>query len=58
MASAVQLSKNDTVKGTATLVSMFDKFFDTLNVSSLSAGKLKRNAFKSSRLIVKEQTSD
>ena len=26
---------------------MFDKFFDTLNVSSLSAGKLKRNAFKS-----------
>ena len=47
MASALQLSKDDSVKGTATFVSMFDKFFDTLNVSSLSAGKLKRNAFKS-----------
>ena len=28
-------------------VANFDKFFDSLNVSSLSAGKLKRNAFKS-----------
>ena len=32
---------------TATFVEKFDKFFDCLNVSSLSAGKLNRNAFKS-----------
>ena len=31
---------------TAKFVEYFDKFFDSLNVSSLSAGKLSRCAFK------------
>ena len=35
----------DTVDETALFASMFNKLFDCLNVSSLSAGGLKRNAF-------------
>ena len=42
----MQMSGNEHVEETAKFVSLFDKFFDCLNVSSLSAGRLKRNAFK------------
>lgn len=35
------------VEKTIEFVLMFDKFFDCLNVASLSAGKQCRNAFKS-----------
>ena len=31
---------------TAKFVRMFDKFFDTLNVNSYNAGRLKRKVFK------------
>ena len=42
----MQMSGNEHIEETAKFVSLFDKFFDCLNVSSLSAGRLKRNAFK------------
>ena len=42
----MQMSGNEHVEETTKFVSLFDKFFDCLNVSSLSAGRLKRNAFK------------
>ena len=47
VANALQLTKEEEVEETMKFVANFDKFFDSLNVSSLSAGKLKRNPFKS-----------
>ena len=44
VANALKLTGGDEVTET---VDKFDKFFDCVNVSSLSAGKLSRNAFKS-----------
>ncbi len=46
VAKALQLTQGDEVAETITFVDKFNKFFDTLNVSSISAGKLKRSPFK------------
>ena len=40
-------SPGDVVEETVKFISYFDKFFDCVNVSSLSTGKLQRNPFKS-----------
>lgn len=47
VANALKLTGGDEVTETIKFVDKFDKFFDCVNVSSLSAGKLSRNAFKS-----------
>lgn len=47
VAKALKLTKKDEVAETVKFVEMFDKLFDCLNVSSLSAGKRKKSAFKS-----------
>ncbi len=44
---ALEILKLPEVEKTMEFVLMFDKLFDCLNVSSLSAGKHSRNAFKS-----------
>ncbi len=46
VAKALQLTQGDEVAETITFVDKFNKFFDILNVSSISAGKLKRDPFK------------
>ncbi len=46
VAKALQLTQGDEVAETITFVDKFNKLFDTLNVSSISVGKLKRNPFK------------
>ncbi|XP_064406741.1 uncharacterized protein LOC135351613 [Halichondria panicea] len=46
VAKALQLTQGDEVAETITFVDKFNKLFNTLNVSSISAGKLKRNPFK------------
>ena len=43
----LQLTGNEETAETADFVAYFNKFFDCLNVSSLSVGKLKSNVFKS-----------
>lgn len=47
MANALKLTGGDEVTETIKFVDKFDRFFDCVNVSSLSAGKLSRNPFKS-----------
>ena len=47
VAKALQLTGGPEMQETAQFVDIFNKFFDCMNVSSLSAGKLKRWAFKS-----------
>ena len=47
VAKAMQLKKDDKLDETIKFITMFDKWFDCLNVSALSAGKLSRNSFKS-----------
>ena len=47
MAKALQLANKEELEETINFISKFDKWFDCLNVSSLSAGKLTRNPFKS-----------
>ena len=47
MAKALQFANKEELEETINFVSKFDKWFDCLNVSSLSAGKLTRNLFKS-----------
>ncbi len=42
----MKLMKDPQLDKTIEFVTMFDKFFDCLNVSSLDAGKLSRNKFK------------
>ena len=44
---ALQLTRGEEEEETVKFVANFDKFFDSLNVSSLSVDKLKQNAFKS-----------
>ena len=44
---ALRLTGGEDVEETANFVEMFDKFLDCMNVTSFSAGKLKRSAFKS-----------
>ena len=47
MAKALTLVVGESAKETARFAEMFDKFFDCMNCSSLSAGKRTRNPFKS-----------
>ena len=47
MANAMKLTGGDEVVETVKFIDKFDKFFDCVNVSSLSGGKLSRNPFKS-----------
>ena len=47
MAKALTLVVGPSAKETARFADMFDKFFDCMNCSSLSAGKRSRNPFKS-----------
>ena len=47
VAAALLVNGGEEVTATATFVEMFDKFFDCMNVSTLSEGKLQRNLFKS-----------
>lgn len=47
MSKAIQLTGGEAVKETVKFTMMFNKFFDCMNVSSLSLGKLKRDPFKS-----------
>ena len=47
MSKALHLLGDTTTEETAKFVEMFDKFFDTLNVSNFSSGKEKRKPFQS-----------
>ncbi len=47
VAKAMEITLGNKAQETAKFVETFDKFFDCLNVSSLSAGKLSKNSFKS-----------
>ena len=47
VSKALQLTGGTEALETARFVDMFNNFFDCMNVSSLSAGKLKRCPFKS-----------
>lgn len=47
VAKALELFGGDEAKETAILAGNFNKFFDCLNVACFSAGKLKRDPFKS-----------
>ena len=47
VAKALKLTGGPDVEKTAKFASMFDKFFDCLNVSNFEAGKRSRNSFKS-----------
>ena len=47
VAKALQLANKEELEETINFVPKFDKWFDCLNVSSLSAGRLTRNPFKS-----------
>ena len=46
MSLALTHTMGERVAETAKFTSMFDKFFDCLNVSNISQGRHKRNAFK------------
>lgn len=46
VSKALKMTADPSVQGTSKFCDMFDKFFDSLNVSSLEAGKRTRNAFK------------
>ena len=43
----LRLTGKDEVEETARFVTMFDRFFDCLNVTDLNGGRRTRNAFKS-----------
>ena len=47
VSKALQMTVGTRAKETARFADMFDKFFDCLNCSTLSAGKRTRNPFKS-----------
>ena len=47
VSKALKLELGPRADDTAKFADMFNKFFDCVNVSSLSAGKLARNPFKS-----------
>ena len=47
MAKALNLVVGPKAKETSRFADMFDKFFDCMNCSTLSAGKRSRNPFKS-----------
>ena len=47
VSKALELFGGDEASETARMASMFDKFFDAVNVSRLDEGKLSRNCFKS-----------
>ena len=46
VSKALQLTGGTDVRETVKFVEMFDKFFDSLNVNSYNAGRLKRKVFK------------
>ena len=46
VSKALDLFVGEEAKESANFASMFDKFFDCMNVSSLSASQHSRNAFK------------
>ena len=46
MANALTMTGGEKAQETAKFVRMFDKFFDSLNVNSYNAGRLKRKVFK------------
>lgn len=47
VSKALQMTVGTRAKETARFADMFDRFFDCLNCSTLSAGKRTRNPFKS-----------
>ena len=46
VATALRLTGKDEVEETARFITMFDRFFDCLNVTDLDSGRHTRNAFK------------
>lgn len=47
VSKALELTGGTEAAKTAEFVSMFDKFFDCLNMTNFTSGKHSRNAFKS-----------
>ena len=47
VSNALIFTKDERVEETAKFIGMIDKFFDTLNVTNLVTGKIKRKVFQS-----------